>query len=61
MSYIGIVGNQTYTFDTEEDYLLAIEIMNDLRESFEERMNYCDNMFNSSYKLDINHELKVEK
>ena len=45
MSYSGILGNRTYHFNTVEDYLLAIEIMEDLEEEFEERLGYCDVVF----------------
>lgn len=60
MSYNGIFGNKAYIFDAVEDYLLAIEIMEDLQEIFEERMGYCDVIFEFCDKSDINPEVKVE-
>ena len=48
MTFSGNIGSRKYTFNTIEDYLLGLEIMEDLQEVFEERMGYCDTTFEFS-------------
>ena len=50
MSYYGIIGNRTYIFEDVENYLLALDIMNDLQEIFETRLNNYDTPFEISDK-----------
>ena len=50
MSYYGIIGERTYIFKDVEDYLLALDIMNDLQEIFQSRLNNYDTPFEISDK-----------
>ncbi len=45
MTYSAKIGSRKYTFNSIDDYLLGLEIMGDLQEVFEERMGYCDVVF----------------
>lgn len=58
MTYSGNIGSRKYTFNTIDDYLLGLEIMEDLQEVFEERMGYCNTTFEFSDnpKLENYHE-----
>lgn len=39
MAHIAKIGNKTYKFDSKEDLLSALDIMNELQETLEHRMN----------------------